>query len=191
MLKKLFAAAALLLSVQAHATVISVDLDQMQYKVGDTIKANLVVSDIQTLISGFEATLTFNQDLVQLTDVAFGNFLTLPGFFLDNTQDSELNAGQVKLSEVFLGFTLEDLLDLGSLQPNDTFVLATVSFKALTHGVSNFGLTELSVLYSPFDGPDYQDIEAMGKAASAKLISAPATFALLLPALLWLRRRQH
>lgn len=190
MLKKLFAAAALLLSVQANATVISVNLDQIQYKVGETINARLVVSDIQTLISGFEASLNFNQDLVELTDITFGNFLTLPGFYLENIQNSQSAAGQVKLTEVFAGAFQEDLLELSVLQPNNPFVLATVSFKALKHGISEFGLTDLSVLYSPMNSLDYEDTATIGKAATAELVSAPATLALLLPALFWLRRRQ-
>ncbi len=190
MLKKLIAAAALLLSVQAHATVISVNLDQTQYKVGDTINANLVLSDIQTLVSGFAARLSFNQDLVELMDISFGTSLTLPGFYLDNIQDSQATSGQVTLTDVFAGAFQEDLRELSLLQPTTSFVLATVSFKAIKHGVSEFALTDLSVLYSPISGSDYEDTATIGQAATAELVSAPATLALLLPALCWLRRRQ-
>lgn len=194
MFKKLIATAALLLSMQAHATVISVNLDQNQYNIGDTIKASLVVSDIQTLVSGFEASLHFNQKLVELQDVAFGSFLTLDG--ISNIQDKTISTGKVFLNEVFLGFALEDLIDLAALQPKTNFVLATFSFKALTNGTSLFGLRDLSVLYSPSDSPDYQDVETRGQNATAIIgqpvaVSAPATIALLLPALFWLRRRQH
>lgn len=194
MLKKLCAAAALLLSVQANATLISVNLDQASYNVGDTIQASLVLSDIQTLVTGFDASLLFNQSLVELTEIKFGDFLSLPAVGSD--QGDIRGAGKVDLYELFFGFSTEDLLDLSQVQQSSPFVLATVSFKALKAGANEFALRGLSVLYTPKDGPDYSDKETRGRSATAQIngpasVPAPATLLLLLPALLLLRRRQH
>lgn len=194
MLKKLFAAAALLLSVQANATLITVDLDQASYNVGDTIKASLVLTEIQALVTGFDASLLFNQSLVELTEIKFGDFLSLPAVGSD--QGDIRSAGKVDLYELFFGFSNEDIFDLSQVQANSPFVLATVSFKALKAGASEFALGGLSVMYLPEDGPEYSDNETRGRSATAQIsgpasVPAPATLLLLLPALLLLRRRQH
>ena len=189
MLKKLLAGAALLFSLHANATVISVDLDKASYEVGETISANLVLSDIQTLVIAFDAKLDFNQDLVEFRSVSFGDFLSLPG--LDKDRVANAQNGQIDLFEMFMGFAIEDLFDLQAKQPSTSFVLATVTFKAIKHGMSHFGLSGLQVTYDDIANGTYTDEETRGVAANTLLVSSPATWLLLLPALWLMRRRQQ
>lgn len=191
MLKKLFAAAALLLSLQSQATVITVELDKNQYEVGDTVTAQLWLSDIQTLVTGFNTSLLFNDQLLQLQSVVFGKFLSLPAVGSD--RGNQQNAGQLDLWELFFGFSTEDVDDLRAAQPGNKFLLANISFITLKNGLSELSTRNSEVLYEPLVGNPYSDMEVRSSGAFVQtgnpaLVSAPATAWLMLPALLLMLR---
>lgn len=191
MLKQLFAAAALLLSLQSQATVITVELDKSQYEVGETVTAQLWLSDIHTLVTSFNTSLLFNDQLLQLQSVLFGNFLTLPAVGSD--QGTQQNAGQLDLWEMFFGFSTEDIDELRAVQPGNKFLLANISFTALKNGLSELSLRNSAVTYEPLGDAPYLDEEVMPGGAFVQtgnpaLVSAPATAWLMLPALLLMLR---
>ncbi|MCT6698492.1 cohesin domain-containing protein [Rheinheimera sp. 4Y26] len=190
MFKTLFAAAALFFAAQSQATVINIQLDKNQYEVGDTVKAELWLSDIQDLVTGFDASLLFNSNLLQLQNVSFGDFLSIPAvgsdrdFFADN--------GELTLWELFFGFSTEDLTDLAAVQPGSNFRLASISFTALKNGLAKLQLGSASVVYEA--SSPYIDMEVRSELAQAQIgdqttaVSAPATAWLMLPALLLMLR---
>lgn len=191
MLKQLFAAAALLLSLQSQATVITVELDKNQYEVGDTVTAQLWLSDIQTLVTGFNTSLLFNDQLLQLQSVLFGEFLSLPAVGSD--QGTQQTAGQLDLWELFFGFSIEDIDELRAVQPGNKFLLANISFTALKNGLSELSLRNSEVVYEPVGSDPYADMEvrpgsAFVQTGNPALVSAPATAWLMLPALLLMLR---
>lgn len=192
MFKTLFAAAALLFSLQSQATVINVQLDQSQYEVGDTVTAELWLSDIQDLVTGFDASLLFNTQLLQLQNVSFGDFLSIAAVGSD--QGSQLNGGQLDLWELYFGFSTEDMADLRAVQPGNNFRLASISFKALKNGLSGLQLGFAQVIYEPVGDMPYFDLAVHSDQAlvqigdQATAVSAPATVWLLLPALLLMLR---
>lgn len=191
MLKQLFAAAALLLSLQSQATVITVELDKSQYEVGETVTAQLWLSDIHTLVTSFNTSLLFNDQLLQLQSVLFGNFLTLPAVGSD--QGTQQNAGQLDLWEMFFGFSTEDIDELRAVQPGNKFLLANISFTALKNGLSELSLRNSEVVYEPVGSDPYADMEvrpgsAFVQTGNPALVSAPATAWLMLPALLLMLR---
>ena len=191
MLKKLFAAAALLLSLQSQATVTTVELDKSQYEVGETVTAQLWLSDIQTLVTGFNTSLLFNNQLLQLQSVLFGEFLSLPAVGSD--QGTQQNAGQLDLWELFFGFSTEDMDELRAVQPGNKFLLANISFTSLKNGLSALSLRNSEVVYEPVGSAPYIDTDLMPGGAFVQtgnpaLVSAPATAWLMLPAFLMLLR---
>lgn len=191
MLKKLFAAAALLLSLQTQATVITVELDKSQYEVGETVTAQLWLSDIQTLVTGFNTSLLFNSQWLQLQSILFGEYLSLPDVGSD--QGNQQNAGQLDLWELFWGFSAEDMDELRAVQPGNKFLLASISFTTLKNGLSELSLRNSEVVYEPVGSDPYIDMEVRTGGASvqtgnAALVSAPATAWLMLPALLLMLR---
>lgn len=192
MFKTLFAAAALLFAVQSQATVINIQLDQNQYQAGDTVTAELWLSDIQDLVTGFDASLLFNSKLLQLQNVSFGDFLSIPAvgsdrdFFADN--------GKLTLWELYFGFSTEDMTDLAAVQPGTSFRLASISFTALKNGLAKLQLDSASVVYEAIGSSPYMDMEVRSELAQVQIgdqataVSAPATAWLLLPALLLMLR---
>lgn len=195
MFKTLFAAAALLFAVQSQATVINMQLDQTQYEVGDTVTAELWLNDIQDLVTGFDASLLFNNNLLQLQQVSFGDFLSVP--LVGSDRDFFADNGQLDLWELYLGFSTEDMADLRALQPGNSFRLASISFTALKNGFAKLQLGSASVVYEPIGDLPYIDMEVRSELAQLQIgdqataVPAPATAWLLLPALLALRLRRR
>lgn len=191
MLKQLFAAAALLLSLQSQATVITVDLDKNQYEVGDAVTAQLWLSDIKALVTGFDTSVLFNNQLLQLQSVLFGKFLSIPAVGSD--QGEQQTAGQLDLWEMFVGFSTEDMDELRAVQSGNKFLLASISFTALKNGLSELSVRNSKVTYEPLNSDPYIDMEVMSGGAFVQtgnpaLVSTPATAWLMLPALLLLLR---
>lgn len=192
MFKTLFAAAALFFAAQSEATVINIQLDKNQYEVGDTVKAELWLSDIQDLVTGFDASLLFNSKLLQLQNVSFGNSLSLPAVSSD--RDFFADNGELMLWELFFGFSTEDMTDLAALQQGSSFRLASISFTALKNGLAKLQLGSASVVYEPVGQTPYFDMEVRTELAQVQIgdqataVSAPATAWLMLPALLLMLR---
>ncbi|WP_306523926.1 cohesin domain-containing protein [Rheinheimera sp.] len=192
MFKTLFAAAALLFSLQSQATIINIQLDQNQYEVGDTVTAELWLSDIQDLVTGFDASLLFNTQLLQLQNVSFGDFLSIPAVGSD--RDFFANGGQLDLWELYFGFSTEDMADLRAVQPGNNFRLASISFTALKNGLAKLQLGSANVVYEPVGNMPYLDMEVRADQALVQIgdqvtaVSAPTTAWLVLPALLLMLR---
>jgi hypothetical protein len=123
--------AALVTAAPAHAVTISFDPSSTIVDVGDLVNIDVVISGLdasEDIVSAYDLDVTYNSSIVNATGVDFGPFLGGPGFVLE---DFILSSGRID-------FAAESLLtdqQLAALQP-DSFVLATLSFIALTPGTT-------------------------------------------------------
>jgi len=132
---KTLCAAALLTFSQAQAALISVEFEKTQYQVGDTIVSKLFVSDFTGPLKGAALSLGigsgFSLNSWQLSD-AFDDGL-------GDYQFGDFVAGQLFLAAYAdWAAALHVLAD----KQKDRFLLATVSFKALSAGVFQFSLDQ-------------------------------------------------
>lgn len=124
--------AAIVTAAPARAVTISFDPSSQIVDVGDLVEVDVVISDLETfeeIASAYDLDVTYDPAIVTATGVAFGPFLGPPGLVLE---DFVLSSGRID----FAAESLLDDQDLEDLQP-DSFVLATLSFIALTPGTTD------------------------------------------------------
>ena len=153
MKKMLLIASALLAWVSilpAHAIVLGFNPVSSNVTQGSTIDIELTISELENgaapSLGGFDISINFDDSLLGLTDVTFGdptlgNQLDLFGFGLNSTGSTVTN-NTVSLFELSFD-TVDDL----NLFQADSFTLATLSFNALSVGtsllsISNFILSD-------------------------------------------------
>lgn len=185
---KTLCAAALLTFGQAQAALISVEFDKTQYQVGDTIVSKLYLSDFSGPLKGATLSLGVGQgfalDSWQLTD-AFDDGL-------GDYRFGDFVAGQLFL-EAYADWAAA--LNVLADKQKDRFLLATVSFKALSAGVFQFSMDQdySGVIDGNGDFATGRLSATALSVAPASAVSAPAT-GLLLAAGCWLlagwRRRR-
>ncbi|MCG6971385.1 MAG: cohesin domain-containing protein [Gammaproteobacteria bacterium] len=178
------------------ALAISIDFNPTNSSVfvGDAFDVDVVVSGLETggideIVSAYDLFIGYDSAIVAATAVSFGAYLDdvlFPGFTLQ-AEDLQ-TAGQINIAETSL-LTDEDLL---ALQQPDSFTLATLSFTALSAGISDllFDLHPLLGINNDVKGRNGALIPvAMGTgtiSVASKPISVPepGTLALLLAGLL-------
>lgn len=196
-MKKLIALfATALISLSSQATLLSIDLDNTDYQVGDTLQANVMISDIeedsfgfQKLLASFELDLLFDSSLLAYQSTNFGTSLDVDPFFASNQLDLEIGSGSLFLSEVSFAFS-DDLFVAQDGQ--SSFLLASVSFDVISDGLNIFQFDNV-VLGDDF-GTDFSSVSSsgaeviVGGATSVPEMPSLAIFALGLIALVV---RQH
>jgi len=149
--------AALVLSFSTQATLISIELDNTGYSVGDTLTAQVIISDIEDDLSGFQKlladftfTLGYSSSVTSFSSVLFGNKLDVDFFSLIPSDqyfdDSVMN--ELTVSE----FSYADSFDLATAQNSfNSFVLATLSFNVISAGNNYFSINSMTL------GDDFSD----------------------------------
>ena len=129
----------LLLSSPATAVIISFSPSSDSVNINAVFDIDIVISDLyaadssREIVSAFDLDILYDSALLNATAVTFGSLLGDPDFLsFETITDSVLSPGRIDLFELSL-LTNADLL---ALQPNDSFTLATLSFKALAVGSS-------------------------------------------------------
>ncbi len=138
----LLAVFSILRMAPAEAVIIGFEPDIQAFEVGDSFDVNVLVSDLPAdeIVSTFDLTVAFNSSVLSATGVNFGGFLDDAVF--PSIQNFDISiAGEVNFFEI--SFLLDDELVL--LQPDDSFLLATLSFDALTVGISPLNFLEGTV----------------------------------------------
>jgi len=138
-IKTLLASVLLAVSVGANANLISVELDNTSYSVGDNIVANIYFSDIeqdsfgQIALAAFEFDLSFDDSLIAFDSILFGDGL-----------DLGINGSEQNFSQIGSILTVEEVSwefsGLEAIQA-PSFLLASVSFTALQVGEELLSIT--------------------------------------------------
>ncbi|MFD2167045.1 cohesin domain-containing protein [Thalassotalea euphylliae] len=193
-MKKLLMTLGLMLSLNAQATLLSLNIDEQLYNVGDTVTAEIVVSDIELVagfqreVAGFNLNLDFDNTLLSLAGISFGNQLDQnAGMSIQTSFDLGTSAFISELS--FLpGFVLAFEQSLLS-----SFVLATVSFEVLAEGQANFGFSNVALTDST--SASFNGLQTQGSSltlGNTVQVPAPTTLLLaLLPAAFLVRRTRQ
>jgi hypothetical protein len=179
-MKKIIACCVLMLSFMTQATVMKVELDKTEYKVGDNIFAQLRIQDYTGGVSAFGVDLRYMLSGLTLENISFS------GALMTSIQDFSFSGDLISLLEVNTDVN-EDLAAFQSAN----FVVATLNFKALLAGSFSFDL--LNPDLGDINGTAITPVELQNanfKVVSAPAVPAPATALLLLPALLLLKRRR-
>lgn len=186
-MKKLIAlCASLLVVVSSHATLLTIELDNTDYQIGDMMQANIVVSDIelksngiQKLVATFDFDLLFDESLLGYQSTSFGSLLNVDPFFFGDQSASLSGPGSLYVSE----FTLAPDEDLFAAQGGlSSFVLASVNFEVLANGTNMFSLNNIE-LGDDFGG-DFSQVSSVptsitiGSVASVPETPTLAIFAL-------------
>ncbi len=178
----------------ASAVIIGFSPLSQTVDVNDIFDIDLIVSDMDVddtdgsreIVSAFDLDVLFDSSLLAATAVEFGPSLGNPLFFEAFITDSTISAGKVSLAELSL---LSDV-QLGALQPAPSFVLATLSFKALGEGVSALTIDQNDPYLLGWEGyeltPDFQQSSITVGTVPAPM-PVPGTVFLLIAGLLGLR----
>jgi len=180
----------------ASAVSINFSPSNSSVLVSDSLNVDIVISDLyaadgsREIVSAFDLDVTYDSSVLNATGVSFGallgaNMSTDPfDFFSDAFIVSVLSPGRVDFAESSW-LTNTDLL---SLQPDDNFTLATLSFEAIGVGVS---LLEFDMItppgidvkgfdpFTPFDLGDPTDA-----VVSVSAVPVPGAMLLMLTGLL-------
>lgn len=145
-MKKLYLVCCLwLLALNAHATLISIDIEDKFYAIGDTLTADIYISEINTgfqaLIAEFYFDLDSPDSLLSLTSVDFGDKLRVAPFYDSEQFFDNSVANRLTLSEISSAWWDELLAVQDGL---DAFVLASVNFNVLAAGKAEFALVNAS-----------------------------------------------
>jgi hypothetical protein len=197
-MKKLIALfATALISLSSQATLLSIDLDNTDYQVGDTLQANVIISDIeqdslgfQKLLGSFDFDLLFDSSILAYQSTTFGSFLDVDPFFASDQFDAELSMGDLYVSEISYAFS-DDLF--AAQDGQSSFLLASVSFDVLADGLNTFNFAD--ILLADDFGDDFSSVSSsgaeviVGGATSVPEMPSLAIFALGLIALVVRQRK--
>lgn len=124
----------------ANASLISIDVEDKLYQVGDVLTANIYLSELkigpQELVSEYAFDLMSLDSLLTFQGISFGSKLNVGFIPSDQVFNNALLNG-LRVSE----FSFGDIFDLGDAQDGFTsFLLASVNFT-----VKNIGFAALSL----------------------------------------------
>ena len=135
---------AFLFALNSNATLITVELDKTNVNVGDTITADIIISDIeldagfQKLVASFEFDVMFDDSLLGFVSATFGSKLDVDPFFASDQYIDSFFSGSVYLSEISYAWS-SDLYDAQDALAS--FVLASVDFNVIGAGAGTVGLS--------------------------------------------------
>lgn len=188
-MKKLFVILCALVGLQAHATQMSLSFDKADYAENDTIWMSVWLSDFNSILTSYSATVQLNQgawmyDWTQTFNEVLGTDGVDAGYVaFDDFDPSLFYVG---------GFTYfladSDLLSLASLQTDRPLKLGEFSFTAGSAlKATDVSLVEFqATFFDPTTGSEGDNNDTVVPPS----VPAPATFWLFAPALWWLARRR-
>lgn len=156
---------AFMFSLSANATLITTELNNTNFNVGDVITADIIISDIelddtfQKLVSSFELALSFNDAIVEFVSASFGDKIDVdPDPFYASEQYVTPTFRSVLLEEI--GYALEN--DLFFAQDGlSSFVLASVHFNVIGTGTGSLGF--LDTIIGDSFGNEFLDVSTTGQ----------------------------
>lgn len=186
-----------LLSV-GSASAISIDFspESETVYIGDSFGVDVVISDLyatdtsREIVSAFDLDVIYDASVLTATGVTFGSSLGLNpstdpfDFFSDAWITEVLTPGRLDFAESSW-LSNSDLLDL---QPNDSFVLATLNFVSIAEGFSSLifdpvGYPGIDIKgYDPFSPFDMSQSTGAGQVSVLRStqVPVPATLFLLI-----------
>lgn len=186
-----------LVSLSSHATLLSVDLDNTDYQVGDVLSADIVISDIELdavgfdkLVASFNTNFLFDDSLLAFDHVTFGDKLDVDPdpFFASFQDDSLVSPGNLFIQETAQAFGFDLFAAQNGL---NQFVLATVNFNVLQSGISSLSFANVAVGDEfGFSFTDVQTTNASFTVANSVAVPEPSTFILVVAAMMMLLRRR-
>ncbi|OUR61566.1 hypothetical protein A9Q74_08860 [Colwellia sp. 39_35_sub15_T18] len=186
-----------LVTLSSQATLLSVDLDNTDYQVGDVLSADIVISDIELdavgfdkLVASFNTNFLFDDSLLAFDNVTFGDKLDVdPDPFFASFQDTNLaSSGNLFIQEVAQAFDFDLFFAQSGLSQ---FVLATVNFNVLQSGVGSLNFANATV--GDEFGSSFIGVQAAGASftvANSVAVPEPSTFILVIAAMMILLRRR-
>jgi hypothetical protein len=156
----------LFVSLNSQATLLSINLNQDSYQIGDVLTADIVISDIEEDMSGFQkllASFDFNvswdNSIIEFTSSRFGNKLNVGEY--PSVQDLDTMADSLGLSEISSAWWDELLAVQDGLS---SFVLASVDFIVIDNGLGTLDLSNLA--FGDDFGGAFTDVNSNDKAYS-------------------------
>ncbi len=135
---------ALMISFSSQATLLSIELNQENYQIGDVLQADFVISDIeadsfgfQKLLASFEFNLLWDNALVEYASTSFGNKLDVDPFG-PSDQFLDVQSSSLLLSEISYAFSNDLFFAQDGLT---SFVLASVTFNVTGTGSSTLAVS--------------------------------------------------
>jgi hypothetical protein len=156
----------LLVSLSSQATLITMELNQDSYEVGDVLTAHFIISDIEDdslgfkkLLASFDFKVSWDNSMLEYVSNQFGNKLNIGSEGSDPFIDVMSNS--LGLSEVSYAFGDELLPVQNGLS---SFVLASVDFNVTSNGSGTLDLS--NVMLSDDFGGAFTDVNSRNKAYS-------------------------
>ena len=185
------------ITLSSQATLLSFDLNDSNYQVGDMLTANIVISEIESddvgfdkLVASFDTNVLFDDSFLAFSGISFGDKLDVdPDPFFASFQNAGLvSTGNVFIQEIAQAFDFDLYFAQSGLAE---FVLATVNFTVLKSGESQLEFDNVVIgdaLAASFT--DVQTANETFKVANNVSVPEPSTFILLLVGMLALLNRR-
>jgi hypothetical protein len=137
---------ALLISLSSQATLLSIELNQDNYQVGDVLTADFIISEIeedavgfQKLLATFDFNVSWDSSIIEYVEGSFGNKLNVGMGGSD--QYIDVTADSLGLSEYSFAWWDELLAVQDGLS---SFVLVSVDFTVTGNGLGTLALSNLA-----------------------------------------------
>ncbi|KGJ86502.1 hypothetical protein [Colwellia psychrerythraea] len=185
---------ALLVSLSTQATLLSVELNQDNYQIGDVLTADFIISDIeedtfgfQKLLATFDFNVSWDNSLIEYVSTSFGNKLNVGA---GSDQFSDVMVDNLGLSETSYAWWDELLPVQDGLS---RFILASVDFTVIGSGSGSLGLSDLA--FGDDFGAAFTGVSSSGNTYSVTSgnpvdVPEPASVLLMFMALILLARQQ-
>jgi len=192
---------ALLFSFNSQATLLSIELNDNNYQVGDVLTADFIISDIeedslgyQKLLASFDFSLSWDNTMIQYVSSSFGDKLDVDPFVLSDqfTDIANIMSGHLDLTEISYAWPSDLFYAQDELS---NFVLASVSFNVLDVGTGSGFLGLSNVDFGDDSGGAFTDVNSNNKAytvTSGIPVNVPEPTALtlmLVGLMLFIRKR--
>jgi hypothetical protein len=173
----------LFISLSSQATLLSIELNQSSYQVGDTLIADFIISDIeedalgfQKLLASFDFNVSWDDTILEYASASFGNKLDV-GAGSDHNLLDVMN-DSLGLTEISYAWWDELLQAQDGLSH---FVLASLNFNVTGTGSGELNLTQLA--FGDDFGDAFTDVNSRDKAysvASGNPVDVPEPMSVIL-----------